>query len=80
METNLPQSSKKQKVVLGVGDAKIGAALMEEMGLSCQHTGVVPEVTRGISSLYQTFAWKTLAEMIMNSIFQTICMDLISFL
>lgn len=47
IETNVPQSTKKQKVVLGVADSKIGAAVIEEMGVSCQHTGVVPEVIRG---------------------------------
>jgi len=47
VETNVPKSSKKQKVVLGVGDSKIGASLNEDLGVSCQHTGVVPEVIRG---------------------------------
>ncbi|KAH3790086.1 nucleolar protein 56-like isoform X2 [Dreissena polymorpha] len=48
IETNVPQSSKKQKVVLGVSDPKIGSAISEELSVSCQHTGVVPEVVRGI--------------------------------
>lgn len=48
IETNVPQSSKKQKVVLGIGDSKIGAAIIEELKVSCQHTGVVPEIIRGI--------------------------------
>lgn len=48
IETNLPKSSKKQKVTLGVSDSKIGSALSEEMGVTCQHTGAVPEVIRGI--------------------------------
>lgn len=48
VETNMPKSSKKQKNVLGVGDAKIGAAIIEELKVSVLHTGVVPELIRGI--------------------------------
>ncbi|XP_077581770.1 nucleolar protein 56 [Stigmatopora nigra] len=47
IETNLPGSGKK-KAVLGVGDAKVGAALQEEFGFSIQTGGVVAELTRGI--------------------------------
>ncbi|XP_061730705.1 nucleolar protein 56 [Nerophis ophidion] len=47
IETNLPRSGKK-KAVLGVGDAKIGAALQEEFGVSIQTSGVVAELIRGI--------------------------------
>jgi len=48
LETNVPKSSKKQKSLLGIGDSKIGAALMEELAIPTQHTGVVPEIIRGI--------------------------------
>ncbi|XP_061687284.1 nucleolar protein 56 isoform X2 [Syngnathoides biaculeatus] len=47
LETNIPQSGKK-KATLGVGDAKIGAALQEEFGFSIQTGAVVAEITRGI--------------------------------
>ncbi|XP_064163749.1 nucleolar protein 56 isoform X1 [Anguilla rostrata] len=47
LETNLPPGGKK-KHVLGVSDAKIGAALQEELGLSIQTSGVVAEVLRGV--------------------------------
>ncbi|XP_042322898.1 nucleolar protein 56 [Sceloporus undulatus] len=46
LETNLP--AKKKKVLVGVSDAKIGAAIQEELGYQCQTGGVVAEVTRGI--------------------------------
>lgn len=46
LETNLPRSGKK-KAVLGVSDAKIGAALQEEFSISIQTSGVVAEITRG---------------------------------
>ncbi|XP_028919014.1 nucleolar protein 56 isoform X1 [Ornithorhynchus anatinus] len=46
LETNLP--AKKKKVVLGVGDPKIGAAIQEELGYQCQTGGVVAEILRGI--------------------------------
>ncbi|XP_069043549.1 nucleolar protein 56 isoform X3 [Lepisosteus oculatus] len=48
LETSLPAAGKKKKVVLGVADAKIGAALQEELGLSCQAGGVVAEILRGV--------------------------------
>lgn len=46
LETNLP--AKKKKVLLGVSDAKIGAAIQEELGYQCQTGGVIAEITRGI--------------------------------
>ncbi|KAH1170115.1 hypothetical protein KIL84_001100 [Mauremys mutica] len=46
LETNLP--AKKKKTLLGVSDAKIGAAVQEELGYQCQTGGVVAEITRGI--------------------------------
>ncbi|XP_042358379.1 nucleolar protein 56 [Plectropomus leopardus] len=47
LETNLPLSGKK-KAMLGVSDAKIGAALQEEFSISIQTSGVVSEITRGV--------------------------------
>ncbi|NXH18211.1 NOP56 protein, partial [Bucco capensis] len=46
LETSLP--AKKKKVLLGVGDPKIGAAILEELGYQCQTGGVVAEIMRGI--------------------------------
>lgn len=51
LETNLPLSGKK-KAVLGVSDAKIGAALQEEFSLSIQTGGVVAEIGRGEETAY----------------------------
>ncbi|XP_050397887.1 nucleolar protein 56 [Patella vulgata] len=48
LETNVPKSTKKEKVLLGVGDPRIGAASSEELGIKCQHVGVVQEIIRGI--------------------------------
>ncbi|KAK3587509.1 hypothetical protein CHS0354_003651 [Potamilus streckersoni] len=48
LETSVPKSTKKEKVIVGVGDSKLGAAIVEELGISCQHTGVVPEIIRGV--------------------------------
>ena len=45
LETNLPESKKKS--MLGVSDAKIGAALQEELALSIQTGGAVAEILRG---------------------------------
>uniref|UniRef100_K7FH63 Nucleolar protein 56 n=1 Tax=Pelodiscus sinensis TaxID=13735 RepID=K7FH63_PELSI len=52
LETNLP--AKKKKVLLGVSDAKIGAAIQEELGYQCQAGGVVAEITRGIRLHFHT--------------------------
>ncbi|NXQ66317.1 NOP56 protein, partial [Quiscalus mexicanus] len=46
LDTALPP--KRKKVVLGVGDAKMGAAVLEELGVQCQTGGVVAELMRGI--------------------------------
>lgn len=46
LETNLPSGGKK-KTMLGVSDAKLGAALQEELQLSIQTGGVVAEIIRG---------------------------------
>ncbi|XP_051533061.1 nucleolar protein 56-like [Myxocyprinus asiaticus] len=47
LETNLPSVGKK-KPMLGVSDAKLGAALQEELELSIQTGGVVAEIIRGV--------------------------------
>ncbi|XP_075711465.1 nucleolar protein 56 [Rhinoderma darwinii] len=46
LETNMP--AKKKKALLGVGDAKIGAAIQEELKITCQTSGAVAEILRGI--------------------------------
>ncbi|XP_078080974.1 nucleolar protein 56 isoform X2 [Mustelus asterias] len=48
LETNMPASGKKRKVILGVADPKLGAAIQEEMEIQCQTGGVVAEILRGI--------------------------------
>ena len=48
LEKEVPKGKKKVQVILGVGDAKIGAAISETLGISCQHTGVVMELMRGL--------------------------------
>ncbi|KAK2143636.1 hypothetical protein LSH36_824g00004 [Paralvinella palmiformis] len=48
LETNVPKSSKKQKSLLGVGDQKLAGVISETLSVSCQHSGVIPEIFRGI--------------------------------
>lgn len=48
LQTNLPQNVKKSKIILGVGDARIGSAIQETLGYNCQFTEIVPEILRGI--------------------------------
>lgn len=40
--------TKKKKSILGVADAKLGAAITEAIGVQCNHIGAVPEIIRGI--------------------------------
>ncbi|XP_056398865.1 nucleolar protein 56 [Hyla sarda] len=46
LDTNMP--AKRKKALLGVGDPKIGAAIQEELKITCQAGGVVAEIIRGI--------------------------------
>jgi len=48
LETNLPKTSKKSQVQLGVSDAKLAASINEVLDMSITHIGVVPEIIRGI--------------------------------
>jgi len=47
LEMNLPKSTKKEKILLGVSDSKLAAAIAETSDTACMHTGVVPEIIRG---------------------------------
>jgi nucleolar protein 56 len=40
LENNVPKSSKKQKVLLGVADPKIGAAVSDELKILSRLGGV----------------------------------------
>ena len=51
LQENVPTGSKKNKVVLGIADSKIAGSISEELDITCQHTGVVPEVIRGTRML-----------------------------
>lgn len=47
----MPKPEKKSKsnsFVLGVSEPKLGASISESLGITCQHTGAVPEIVRGI--------------------------------
>lgn len=46
LDVSLP--SKKKKLILGVADPKLGASIGEALDIKCDHTGVVPELIRGI--------------------------------
>ncbi|GFN82453.1 myosin-ie [Plakobranchus ocellatus] len=61
LEKEVPKGKKKVQVILGVGDSKIGAAISETLGISCQHTGVVAELMRGIRQHFSSFI-KALSE------------------
>uniref|UniRef100_A0A1B6L8B7 Nucleolar protein 56 n=1 Tax=Graphocephala atropunctata TaxID=36148 RepID=A0A1B6L8B7_9HEMI len=48
LDKSVPQSTNTEKVVLGVSDSKLGASIVESLAITCQHTGAVPEILRGI--------------------------------
>lgn len=49
LDSAIPKTtSKKEKILVGVADAKLGAAINEALQLQCSHIGAVPEILRGI--------------------------------
>ncbi|KAJ3256055.1 snoRNP complex protein nop56 [Boothiomyces macroporosus] len=48
LELNLAKAGKKQKVILGVGEATLGGAIKEGLGYDCQVNDVFRELIRGI--------------------------------
>jgi hypothetical protein len=47
LDTNLPKEKKRAKMILGVADPRIASTINELFSITCQHTGVVPELLRG---------------------------------
>lgn len=47
LDITIPKSKKKNKISLGVVDARLGAAITEALGIQCSHVGAVPEILRG---------------------------------
>ena len=47
LDTNLPKEKKRAKMALGVSDPRIASTINELFSITCQHTGVVPELLRG---------------------------------
>lgn len=45
LDVTIPK--KKKKTTLGVFEPKLGAAISEALGITCTHTGAVPEIIRG---------------------------------
>lgn len=48
LEANIPTGKKKSKVLLGVADPKLGAAIQETVDIQCESGGWVVEVLRGV--------------------------------
>lgn len=48
LESNIPTGKKKSKVLLGVADPKLGAAIQETVDIQCESGGLVVEVLRGV--------------------------------
>jgi hypothetical protein len=47
LDTNLPKEKKRAKMILGVADPRIASMINELFSITCQHTGVIPELLRG---------------------------------
>lgn len=60
LETNLPKSDKKDGILLGVAEPKLGAAITESLGTQCSHIGAVPEIIRGIRAHFPNLVKGTL--------------------
>ncbi|XP_003393259.1 nucleolar protein 56 [Bombus terrestris] len=48
IDSCIPKSGKKNNVVLGVADPKLGASITEALDIKCDHIGAIPEIIRGI--------------------------------
>lgn len=48
LEANLPKPKKRKSFILGVSEKNLGAVIAESYGVTCQSSGIVPEVIRGI--------------------------------
>ena len=48
LEANLPKPKKRSSFALGVADKNAGSVIADTFGISCQSSGIVPEVIRGI--------------------------------
>ncbi|KAK2584161.1 hypothetical protein KPH14_006591 [Odynerus spinipes] len=48
LDSTLPKPDQNTKIILGISDPKLGASITEALGIKCDHTGVVPEIIRGI--------------------------------
>lgn len=48
LESNVPLGKKKSKVLLGVADSKLGAAIQESLQIFCETGGITLEILRGI--------------------------------
>lgn len=63
LDSCIPKAGKKEKVILGVGDSRLGASITEALDIKCDHTGAVPEIIRGIRfhfhNLVKGFTLKT---------------------
>jgi len=54
LETNLPKA-KKSKFALGVSEEKLGSAIQDDLGISCQKSSTVNEILRCIRLHFESF-------------------------
>ena len=54
LEANV-SGKKKSKIIIGVEDSRLAAVVQEQLGMSCQSTGVVLELLRGIRLHFHKF-------------------------
>ena len=72
--SNVPASTKKQKVVLGISDTKLSAAVKDELDIECLVSDSVKEIVRGeCSQIY--FAHFTFNYMRRRKVFHGKCIE-----
>lgn len=68
LDDNLPSKEKKRrKIVLGVADARIGAAITEAFNVTCSFSDVVPEILRGIRYHYEKLVEDVAQDRVLNA-------------
>jgi len=54
LEANL-SGKKKSKTTIGIEDSRLAAVVQEQLEISCQSTGIVLEVLRGVRLHFHKF-------------------------
>ena len=58
LEANV-SAKKRSKTIIGIEDSRLAGVVQEQLGMSCQSTGVVLELLRGVRLHFHKFVTGT---------------------